>query len=473
MTGLDLGKTTITELSESLRTRAISPVEVIQATLDRIERLDPQLLSFTTVTPDYALARARQAEAEIMAGNFRGPMHGIPYTLKDVIATAGVRTTYGHPKLIDFKPQQHATLHTLLEEAGGILVGKVYSQIGRGESQIMCHNPWDTTLSPGTSSCGSGAAVAASLGLLSIGTDTGGSVRHPASNCGLVGMRATFGRVSRFGVVSSSWHCDQAGPLTKSVEDNAIALSVLGTYDPLDPISINEPDVDYRARIADGIHGLRIGVPVDRWIWDQDHEEAEQIIRQAIDLLRDLGAEIHEISLPEAEQSGPQMLAITRPLAAVWWTENFSEEVIAGWPEIQPAIEAGKKQTFAEYLHGLRAAATIKQELIAAFKNVDIIAMPTGSTLNDRLDTRTTMLRGKEVPWRFRALGLNAIASITGVPALTVPCGFAFDDRLPVGLMLHASPMQEAVLYRAAYAYEQATDWHLRQPPMTLVAGAS
>ena len=205
MPGLDPSSITISQVSELIRTLELSPVELIQSCIEQSERLDPDLKAFTTLTPEYAIKRAQQAEAEIMRGEYLGPLHGIPYTLKDVIATHGIRTTFGNPRKTDYKPKESATVHVLLEKSGAVLLGKVYSLIGRGDNPVMCYSPWDPTTSPGTTSSGSGSAVAGGMGLLSIGTDTGGSVRHPASNCGLVGFKATFGRISRFGVWAVSY----------------------------------------------------------------------------------------------------------------------------------------------------------------------------------------------------------------------------------------------------------------------------
>jgi len=305
MVNIDLNTATIMGLSEDLRTGALSPVELVTATLERIDALQPTLRCFTTVTPDLALRRARETERDIARGRYRGPLHGIPYTLKDVVATQGIRTTFGDPKGTDYAPKANATLYTLLDAAGGILVGKVVSEIGRDSlGPVGCRNPWNPQWSPGTSSSGSGAAVAASLGLASIGTDTGGSVRHPASNSGVVGMKATFGRISRFGVWASSWSTDQAGPLTKTVEDNALLLEILGAYDPLDPVSIHEARYAYRANLSAGIKGLRIGVPVDDWVWTEWlSEEEEQIVREALQVLETLGASLIEVDLPRAAEA--------------------------------------------------------------------------------------------------------------------------------------------------------------------------
>jgi len=464
MNGLNLLEATISELSPLIRDRKLSPVELTQACIGQCERLDPTLHAFITMTPEYALQRAREAEQEIGDGHYRGPLHGIPYTLKDVIATHGIRTTWGNPGLTDFKPAEHATVHTLLEEAGAVLLGKVYSHIGRGDNPVMCHSPWDPTTSPGTTSSGSGAAVASGMGFLSMGTDTGGSVRHPASNCGLVGFKATFGRISRYGVWATSWTTDQAGPMTKTVEDNAIAMEALAVFDPKDPVSINLERSGYRSSIRDGIRGLKVGLPVDSWVWKewigQDEEDA---IRKAVAVLEELGAEIVEVAIPLAYEARNNSLAAE---SLVWLQDNFSRDVLDGWEELRPQMDRAKDQTFAEYLHGQQKRMAIRQEAVAVLKQADVIAMPTGSTIGDEWDATAAKIRGKTVPARSRAVYLNGMASQTGLPAISIPCGFAKEGRFPVGLQLIGRDLDEALLLRVAYAYEQAAGWHTKHPPV-------
>jgi aspartyl-tRNA(Asn)/glutamyl-tRNA(Gln) amidotransferase subunit A len=464
MNGLNLLEATISELSPLIRDRKLSPVELTQACIGQCERLDPTLHAFITMTPEYALQRAKEAEQEIGDGHYRGPLHGIPYTLKDVIATHGIRTTWGNPGLTDFKPAEHATVHTLLEEAGAVLLGKVYSHIGRGDNPVMCHSPWDPTTSPGTTSSGSGAAVASGMGFLSMGTDTGGSVRHPASNCGLVGFKATFGRISRYGVWATSWTTDQAGPMTKTVEDNAIAMEALAVFDPKDPVSINLEWSGYRSSIRDGIRGLKVGLPVDSWVWKewigQDEEDA---IRKAVAVLEELGAEIVEVAIPLAYEARNNSLAAE---SLVWLQDNFSRDVLDGWEELRPQMDRAKDQTFAEYLHGQQKRMAIRREAVAVLKQADVIAMPTGSTIGDEWDATAAKIRGKTVPARSRAVYLNGMASQTGLPAISIPCGFAKEGRFPVGLQLIGRDLDEALLLRVAYAYEQAAGWHTKHPPV-------
>jgi Asp-tRNA(Asn)/Glu-tRNA(Gln) amidotransferase A subunit family amidase len=400
-------------------------------------------------------------------GQYRGPLHGIPYTLKDVVATQGIRTTFGDPKGTDYAPKANATLYSLLDAAGGILVGKVVSEIGRDAlGPVGCRNPWNPQWSPGTSSSGSGAAVAASLGLASIGTDTGGSVRHPASNSGVVGMKATFGRISRFGVWAASWSTDQAGPLTKTVEDNALLLEILGEYDPQDPVSLNEPRYPYRANLRAGIKGLRIGVPADAWVWtDWLSDEEEQVVRTAIQVLETLGASLVEVHLPRAAEARAILSELVSE-APVYLDDHFTSEQIEAWPEHHGSRERGRAQPFADYLHAQQQRALIGQEAVAVLKQVDVIAMPTGSTFGDEWNAETVVIRGRERTARSRAVYRNALASLTGHPALSIPCGFGLNDTFPIGLMLQGRPLEEARLYQVAYAYEQGTEWHKRHPPL-------
>ena len=459
---LDLSRATVVEVGREMAAGRVSPVGLVEATLRRIERLNPTLKAFLSVSGELAMSRAKEAEAEMAAGRYRGPLHGIPYSLKDVIATKDVRTTFGHPRLHDFQPDENATVRLLLDEAGAILVGKVYSQIGRGDSLVDCCNPWDVTRSPGTSSSGSGSAVAAGLGLFSIGTDTGGSVRHPASSCNLAGLRATFGRISRNGVLAPSWSFDQAGPLTRTVADNAIVMETLARFDPLDPVSVERPSERFSEGLDGGVEELRIGVPTDRWLWERETEEVEELVRAAIGVLEELGASVREVSLPLSTENRAVHFKLSQPEAYVYWTSHFSREILEGWEEIRPGIEAGKNQPFAVYMEAQREATAIRQEVSAALAEVDVIATPTGSTLGDKCDAETAVIRGREVPARSRAVYINGIASLMGTPAISVPCGFALGDRMPAGLQLMGRKFSEGLLLRAANAYQQATGWHER-----------
>ena len=231
-------------------------------------------------------------------------------------------------------------------------------------------------------------------------------------------------------------------------------------------MSVDRPVEDYISTMRDGVKGMTIGVPVDRWIWERETEEVEDLVREAIDVLQRLGAQVRQVAMPLAADTRATHFKISQPESFVYWTKNFSSETLEAWLEIKPSIEAGRKQPFSEYIDGLREAAVIRREVEAALSDVDVIATPTGSTLNDRFDAVTAVIRGKEVPARSRAVYINGIASLMGMPALSVPCGFAVNNRLPVGLQLMAQKLGEGQLFKAAYAYQQATEWHLRRPPL-------
>ena len=472
--GLDLDNATITGLGPLIRAKEVSPVEVVEAILERIERLQPKLLSFITITAEHAMTRAKQMEGEIMQGRYRGPFHGIPYTLKDVIATKGIKTTWGDPKEVDYKPQESATIHALLDDAGGILLGKAVSEIGRaGQGVVGSRNAWDPTRSPGTSSSGGASATAASMGLGSIGTDTGGSVRHPGSNSSLVAFLPTYGRISIFGVHGSVLTTDQAGPITKTVEDNAIMMDILGVYDPKASNSLLEPRYDHRAFLKDGIRSLRIGVPVDDWVWkDMLHEEEEEVCRRAIMVLEELGAYVTEVKLPRGADSRSSLVSSGGP-AALHYLDHFTEDQLAAWPEVAGGDAKGAiNEPVEKYLRIMERRARIKQEANEVLATVDLIAMPTGSTYGDAWDEKEVTIRGKKWPARSRATYRNGLASVCGHPAVSVPCGFGNNGRWPIGIMLHGKHLSEPLLYRVAYAYEQATEWHTRHPDLNALAKA-
>ena len=276
------------------------------------------------------------------------------------------------------------------------------------------------------------------------------------------GFKASFGRISRFGVWATSWTTDQAGPITKTVEDNAIAMETLAAYDPKDLVSINTESSPYRSGIGDGIRGLRIGLPIDSWVWkDWINQDEEDAVRKAVGVLEELGAEIVEVAIPLAYEARNNSIAAEGP---VWLRDNFPEEVLREWEELHPALERGENQSFADYLYGQQKRMAIRQEAIAVLKKVDVIVMPTGSTIGDRWDATTASIRNRTVPARSRATYLNGMASQTGLPAISIPCGFAKEGRFPVGLQLVGRDLDEALLLRLAYAYEQAAGWHKMHP---------
>ena len=464
MAAINFPTTTLVDTAKHLQSREMSPVDLVGATLERISALNPKLNAFTTITSDYALQKARQAEAEISRGEYRGPLHGIPYTLKDLIDTKGIRTTYGYRSHQDYVPEGSATVHRRLEDAGAILVGKVDCHFRRN-IPVSCHNPWDLNRSPGISSSGSGASVAASLCLASIGSDTGGSVRIPAAWSGVVGLRGTLGLISRHNALGPSWSFDQLGPLAKTVADTALVLQAVAGYDPQDPISLRIPTADYSRDLDKDIKGTRVGV-LEELVGANCTEEVEAAVRSAVAVLEGLGAEVSRVSIPHSGESTRVLTVVSEAESSVDYRRVFPKERLDNIdPDLVEYIRRGDSYTMAEYLDGQRMAAVLRQEVDSVLEDVDIVVAPTCLTPAVLIsqERKFISVRGQDVDYLKLLLRVTSISSVTGLPALSIPCGFS-GDSLPIGLQLMGRRMEEARLLQIGHAYEQATDWHLQHP---------
>jgi aspartyl-tRNA(Asn)/glutamyl-tRNA(Gln) amidotransferase subunit A len=461
---------TIQQLSRQIRDRAISPIELTRDCLARIENLNPKLNAFITVLADSALDQARRAEQEILSGNYRGPLHGIPIGLKDIIDTAGTRTTAASALYKDRIPSEDAEVVRRLRIAGAIILGKqnLHEFAYGGSSMISyfgeVHNPWDTSRITGGSSGGSAASVAAGLGFAAVGTDTAGSIRLPAACCGVVGLKATYGRVSARGVIPLSWSYDHVGPLANSVYDAALMLQVLAGYDPADPASIDDPVADFTAAIAQPVahpaSKLRIGVP-RAFFFDDLHSEIAAAIEKAIELFRELHAEIREVKL---EVSTDRKLASAEAYA-------YHESFLASSSDLyQPAtlarIQSGAKISAADALRASRDLKASRHAIRKIFDEdgVNLLLAPTvpmpPPVIAD-LQKHPDSLRPQELMMLRNTRPFN----VWGIPTISVPCGFT-KDGLPIGLQLAAAPWREDVVLQAANAYEQATDWHKKMPSL-------
>ncbi len=455
---------TIQQLSRQIRDRAVSPVELTRDCLARIDDLNPKLNAFITVLADSALDQARRAEQEIHSGDYRGPLHGIPIGLKDLIDTAGTRTTAASAQFKDRIPTEDAEVVRRLRAAGAIILGKqnLHEFAYGGSSMISffgeIHNPWDTSRVAGGSSGGSAASVAAGLGFAAVGTDTGGSIREPASFCGVVGIKSTYGRVSARGVIPLSWSLDHIGPLTNSVADAALLLKILAGYDPGDPSSIDVPAGEFASPLDPFPSKLRIGVPRP-FFFDELHSDVAQAAEGAIKVFARFHAEIREVKL--------DVPADRTVLTSEAWA--YHEPLVARSPELyQPAtlarIQSGAKTSAAVALRARRELEARRHAIRATFEEVDILLTPTAPipppTISD-LKTHTDQLRPAELLMLRNTRPFNE----WGIPAISVPCGFT-KDGLPIGLQLAAAPWREDVVLQAAYAYEQATEWHTRMPSL-------
>lgn len=458
---------TIAEAAELIRTRQVSPVDLTRAILDRIETLDGSLHAYITVMAESALRQAREAEVEIAAGRYRGPLHGIPIAHKDIVWTRGVRTTAHSRLLVDWVPDEDATVVRLLDAAGAINLGKLSChEFACGtpnaeEPFPAARNPWSLEHSPGGSSSGSGTAVAAGLAYGAIGTDTGGSIRHPAAVCGIVGMKPTHGRVSAFGVIPLSTTLDHVGPMTRTVRDNAIMLQILAGHDPKDPESVDAPVPDYLAHLASGARGLKLGVPEAALAPIEHHPEVLSAFRQAQDVLRDLGAEVRTIAI-----AGLAELPDAQTTIMLYEAYRYHQQDLAERPElfggpVRDRIIKGADYDEPAYRSALEARGRIQAAYGRALEEVDLILSP------GREAPAIPMADLMAEPLALRGVSTR-MYNLTGLPALVQPMGFAADG-LPLSLQIAGRPLAEALIYRAAQAYEAATGWTDRHPALETV----
>lgn len=449
---------TLAEAGRLLRSRQLSAVELTRSLLERIEALNPRLGAFVTVTPDEAMAAAARADAR----PWSGPLHGIPLALKDLFLTAGVRTTAHSHCLSDWVPTEDAHVVSRLKEAGAVLLGKLAMSEWATGSVLEgpfppARNPWNLDHVPGVSSSGSGAAVAAGLCLGALGSDTGGSIRGPAAHCGVVGIRPTYGRVSRRGVLPLCWSLDTAGPLAPSARDCALILGVIAGPDPADPGSADVPVPDFTAGFDRGADGLRIGIDRRRFMHDSVDPEVRAAVEAALMLLGQLGAVVVELDLPALEEAQTALLVIHAAESHALHAERLAATPELYGPTLRGYFAVGAHVTAADYLNAQRARARVRQELLAALRDVDVLASPTQNAPAERFDA---IAPG---PARFRRASPMQPFSLAGLPAASVPCGFS-RAGLPIGLQLAGRPFEEAAVLAAAHGYEMAAPWRSIHP---------
>jgi aspartyl-tRNA(Asn)/glutamyl-tRNA(Gln) amidotransferase subunit A len=463
-----------TALGELIRKKEISPVEAAAAYLDRIDAMDGKLHSYITVCREEALQAAREAEQAIVRGEWRGPLHGVPYAVKDQFWTKGIRTTGGSRLLADFIPTEDATVVARLRTAGATLLGKLnMSEFATGNSVYhpfgTPHNPWDLDRNPGTSSSGSGAATAAFLCATSLGEDTGGSIRNPANNCGLVGLRPTWGLVSRYGMLGASWSMDIGGPISRTVEDCAVTLQAIAGYDRHDPYTADRSIPDYRAGLIDGVKGVRIGMVKEAMGAEFVHPQVKTAAAMAVADLKQQGVSVDEVSIPLLTSAA----AVTRAILAVesaslhhdWlrtrlhdYDHNVQIDFLTG--AIMPAQLYYKAQ---------KIRLMIRQQVFEALQKVDVLALPSSSEPAPLLPQGAGLKSKDEARQRMSGRrSLTGVFNLANVPALSVPCGFVSVEakELPIGLQLAGRPFEDGLLLRVAHVYEQASPWHTRRPPI-------
>ena len=452
---------TISELALRLRNREVSPVEITRECLSRIEQLNPLLNAFITVTADSALADAQQAEVEIQRGQWRGPLHGVPVSVKDLIDTAGVRTTAGSALHATRVPNSDAEVVRRLRNAGAVIVGKNnLHEFAYGASSLISHfgamhNPWDCGRITGGSSGGSAASVPAGLVYSAIGTDTAGSIREPAALCGCVGLKPTYGRVSSRGVIPLSSSLDHVGPLTRSVTDAAIVLQAIAGFDAADITSAEISVSDYPSAIREGAKGLRVGVP-RRYFFDDLDPEVGSALEHAISGIQTMVAQVREVRLDVPTDRTLQMAE-----SYAYHAKSAASAPELYQPETLRRIRSGEKVTAAEYIRARRELDEARRSIRQAFAEVDLLLTPTtpmpAPSIAD-LQANPDALR----PAELRLLRNTRPFNVWGLPAISLPCGFA-QSGLPIGLQIAGPHWREDLVLRLAYAYEQATAWHKRE----------
>ena len=455
----------LAEAAQAVRTRSVSPVELTRACLDRIQRVDPVVHAFVSVDTEGALDAARAAEREIKTGRHRGPLHGIPIAIKDNYDTIGVSTRNGSQVFADRMPSHDSTAWARLRAAGAILLGKTtMSEAAWGVDFPPVRNPWDVRRNPGLSSGGSGAAVAAGLCFMAMGSDTGGSIRIPAGLSGVVGLKTTYGRVSKAGVMPHTWSLDHPGPLTRRVEDAALLLGVIAGHDPRDPASAKVPVGDYLGSLKKGVRDLRVGVPREHF-WDRTEKRVEPIVRQALRDLEKGGARVDEVSIPHMAGALGAILLVEMASVTAWHDRYLKqpERRAKYTPEVRFLMDAGKFLFATDFLKAQRLRRVLIEEVRAAFSGVDVLATPTLPLCAWEVSQSHVQIAGQpehvlHACWRF-----TYPWNLTGLPALSVPCGFA--DGLPIGLQLVGKPFDEATVLRVGHGYQETTRWHEMRPP--------
>ena len=460
----------IADAAELVAGRQLSPVEIVDAHLRRIDATDDSLNSFITLLRDESMAAAREAEGAIASGGHIGPLHGLPIGLKDLYYTKGIRTTMGSKIMGEFVPDADAAVTEHFREAGAILIGKLQMhEFALGATSENphygpAHNPWDTGRMTGGSSGGSGSAVASGQCMGALGSDTGGSVRIPASLCGIVGLKPTFGRVSRYGVYPLSWSFDTVGPMTRTVRDAALVLNAIAGHDSRDLSSSRRPTEDFAERLENGISGVRIGIPRE-YFFEKTEPQVTDAVREAASVLEGLGASVDEVSIPVLEHSQTISTPISQAEASQIHTEHLQDRAHDIGADVRGRLYQGALIPATDYIKAQRARTVYNARMAEAFQRFDALIAPTCPVGAPKLGERTVQVGDVAEPTLALLSRLTRPFNVSGVPTVSLPCGFT-SYGVPIGLQIAGRPFEDAAVLRIAHAYEQATEWHKRRPPI-------
>lgn len=462
-----LCRLTIGQLSTLIRSRQVSPVEATEAVLTRAEQMNQIYNAFIAIWRDDAMQAARDAEHDIAHSRYRGPLHGVPLALKDIFATCGHVVTNGSQIYAHTVVDYDATVVERLRAAGAIFMGSLnLYQFACG--QVMnpdygpVRNAWQQDHIAGGSSSGSGTAVAADLCFGSLGTDTGGSIRIPAVLNGIVGLKPTYGRVSRHGIFPLSPSLDHAGPLTKDVYDAALLMNVIAGYDPHDPTTANLPVPDYTAALIGDIDGVRVGMP-QPYFFEDLQSSVREAVMQAMARLTQLGAQVEEQTLHNLDLSPGVLWTLISGDAGVVHESHLEAHAAVLDPDVRQLAERGASLRAMDYLKAQQARDELRQQMLQALENADVLVTPTSPIVAPQLGADTVDIGGQDFPMRPALRRLTLPFNLAGLPACTIPCGMS-PEGLPIGLQIVGKPFDEATVLRVAHAYERSTNWHQQRP---------
>ncbi len=470
MANVELYNQPISEQARLIARREISPVDLTNAYLDRIEAADTTLNCFITITADRARQESEIAEAEIARQGPRSPLHGIPLAHKDIAATKGVNTTCASKVLESYIPDYNATVIERLHAAGATLLGKLnmheFATLVPSPHFGPTQNPWQLGYNPGGSSSGSGAAVAAGLCAGALGTDTGGSIRIPAAYCGIVGLKATHGRISLHGVIPLAWSLDHISPMTRTVKDAALMLQTLAGYDPRDPVSRDVSVDDYITPLDGNVQGLRLGIPA-HFFPDAMDSEVQKAFEAAVDVLAGLGASVETVTLPDLERAWNTVQTLINGEANVWHEHYLKSQGDDYAPQVRQFLERGRPTLATDYIKAQQTKMRLQQEMLAACGNIDALLTPGALTPALPLGIRSVMVDNQEIPLLRAIVSATSPFNLTGQPALTIPCGRSLAG-LPLALQIVGKPFDEVTVLRIGHAYEAHTVWHEQTPEITV-----
>jgi aspartyl-tRNA(Asn)/glutamyl-tRNA(Gln) amidotransferase subunit A len=463
----ELASKSIGELSPLICEKQISPVEVTEAILDRVEKYNPQVNAYIKVNADQAMESAKEAESEIMKGHYRGALHGIPMALKDIFYVKGEVATMGSKIHKDFVADYDATVVSKLKEAGVVFTGTLnmheYAWGGTNNNPHFgpCRNPWNLETIPGGSSGGSGAAVAADMTIASLGTDTGGSIRIPASFCGIVGLKPTHGRVSKYGVFPLSWSLDHIGPMTKTVTDAAILMEAIAGYDKNDPTTIDIPTASYTDYLSEDIKGLVIGINEEYYFKDVD-QGVEKLVRDGIEILKAMGVEVKTVSIPSIKHSYfTEMMTILGEASAIHHN-NLKKRSQDFGEDVRLSLELGEIPSAVDYVQAQQMRRKLIHDFDQVFKSIDLLIAPTMPFTAPIIGQATTMINDQKISVFDNLIRFQSPSNLTGLPSLTLPCGLS--KGMPVGMQLIGKAFREEILLKVAYAFERSNSSGSQKP---------